>query len=245
MATNGLRIGSFAGAAVIIEPAFLLLAAYAVGSAVTSGGMAAAPDALIFVATIFVAVLIHELGHASVAALLRVPSSRIVLTFFGGYVQFALQPKQRWREILISAAGPAANLVCYTLVVTSLPVIASQVAQNPSAFPVMIAIQNFGQLSGLLGAFNLLPGFPLDGGHIVRSALSYLMTRAWAGMIAGAFGVLIGLGLVLFGFTNQLVWTAFMGVFLALAAWAEVSRNRRQMGAPEPQGPTTTSNANK
>lgn len=245
MATNGLRIGSFAGAAVIIEPTFLLLAAYAVGSAVLSGGPTAAPDALVFVAIIFVAVLIHELGHAGVAALLQIPSERIVLTFFGGYVQFAQQPKQRWREILVSAAGPFANLLCYAVVVAILPIMASQLPSNPPAFGIVRAIQNFGQVSALLGAFNLLPGFPLDGGHILRSVLSYLMTRAWAAMVAGVTGALIGLALVLFGISNQLLWTAFMGVFLALAAWAEVGRNRRQLSASGSQGASTISNANK
>jgi len=245
VATNGLRIGSFAGAAVIIEPAFLLLAAYVVGSAVMSGGLSAAPDALVFVATIFVAVLIHELGHAGVAALLQIPSKRIVLTFFGGYVQFALQPKQRWREILVSAAGPFANLASYALVLAILPSIAPQTLVDPSAFGFTSALQNFGRISALLGIFNLLPGFPLDGGHILRAALSYLMTRAWAALIAGVTGALIGLGLILFGLSNQLLWTAFMGVFLALAAWAEVARNRKQLGAPDAQGASTTSNANK
>ena len=243
MASSGLRIGSFAGAGVIIEPAFLLLAAYAVGSAIISGGFEAAPDAFVFVGTIFAAVLMHELGHAGVASLLSIPSKRIVVTFFGGYVQFALQPKQRWREILVSAAGPVANLLCCGTVLALAPIIA-QLAPNPIALGVVGILQKFGQVSALLGAFNLLPGSPLDGGHILRSTLNYLMSRARAAIIAGAAGVAIGLGLVWFGISSQLPWTAFMGGFLALSAWSEITRNQRELSGAA-QGASTISNANK
>lgn len=227
---GGLRIGSFAGAPIIVEPTFLFLGAYVLGSAVIDGGIGALPSAAIYLAALVAAVLLHEIGHAGMAALLHIPAKRIVLTFFGGYVQFAWQPKTRWHEIAVSAAGPLANLATYTLL-------------------TLVAIENdsFGQflsslliISLILGVLNLLPGFPLDGGHILRAALSYLMSRRRASFLAATVGLVLAVIITLFALWSQMWWTTLVGVFLALAAWAEIQRTR---GAPDQEPPSTTSNA--
>jgi Zn-dependent protease len=219
---TGLRIGSFAGAAVVIEPAFLLLGAYIVGSAVLRGGAEAIPSALIFVAVIFAAILIHELGHAAMAAALNIPSKRIVLTFFGGYVQFARQPKEGWHEIAVSAAGPGANLASYVLVASLLPVLAPAMSPGDGSATLLNALNTFGFASLLLGLFNLLPGFPLDGGHILRAALTYIMSRTMARIVTACVGLLIAGALVIYALSQGLIWTVFIAGLLGLAAWAEL-----------------------
>jgi Zn-dependent protease len=228
---DGLRIGSFAGAAIIIQPAFLLLAAYVVGSELLRGGPAALAGALIFVAAIFAAVLIHEIGHAAMALALRIPSKRIVLTFFGGYVQFARQPQRRWHEIAVSAAGPGANLVSYLLIAGILPASTAAFTPGDAASEVLNALQMFAYLSLLLGAFNLLPGFPLDGGHILRAALSYVMPAYRARMGAAIAGLLLAAGLVAFAVWQELLWTVFIAALLGLAAWAEFKAARAASAA--------------
>jgi Zn-dependent protease len=227
---RGFRIGSFAGAAVIIEPAFLLLALYIVGSAALSGGMAAVPQALVFVAIVFAAILIHELGHAAMAASLNIPSKRIVLTFFGGYVQFAREPKLGWHEIAVSAAGPGANLASYALVASALPLLAPTVDN----IDFLSALQTFGFVSLLLGLFNLLPGFPLDGGHILRAALTYVMQRNMARIVTAVVGMLVAGALLLFALSQGFIWSVFIAGLLGLAAWAELraARAERQRGGP-------------
>ena len=239
---NGLRIGSFAGAAIIIEPAFLLLAAYVVGSAFLRGGAEAMPTALIYVAIIFAAVLIHEIGHAGVAAALQIPSKRIVLTFFGGYVQFARQPKKLWHEIAVSAAGPGENLATYVLVLSLQPILASTLSQTPETFEFLNALAMLGFVSLILGAFNLLPGFPLDGGHILRAALSYVFPRPAARMIAAVCGLLVAAAVLVFALTSAMIWTAFIALLLGLAAWAELRAARYDKDHQRPGAPDTNSN---
>lgn len=235
---NGLRIGSFAGAPVIIESTFLLLAAYVVGSAVIREGVSAAPDALILVGVVFGAIVIHEFGHAGMAAALNIPSRRIVLTFFGGYVQFARQPKHGWQEIAVSATGPGANLASYALVASLLPLLVPTMSPGDNGF--LRALNTFGFMSLLLGLFNLLPGHPLDGGSILRAALTYVMPRPMARTVTAVTGLLIAVALIAYALTQQLIWTVFIAGLLGLAAWSELraARYETQRG-----GSDTTSNA--
>ncbi|QGZ93230.1 site-2 protease family protein [Terricaulis silvestris] len=235
---SGLRIGSFAGAPVLVEPTFLLLALYVVGSAVLRGGAGEFVSALIFVGVIFAAIIIHEFGHAAMAAALKIPSRRIVLTFFGGYVQFASQPKHGWQEIAVSAAGPGANLASYVLVASLLPLLAPTMA--PEGIGFLNALNTFGVISLMLGLFNLLPGFPLDGGHILRAALSYIMQRNTARIVTAITGLLLAAALIAYAIWQELLWTVFIAGLLGLAAWAELraAQYDRQRGASD-----TTSNA--
>jgi len=237
---SGLRIGSFAGAAIVIEPAFLLLAAYIVGSAILRGGADALPTALTFVGVIFAAILIHEIGHAAAAAALNIPSKRIVLTFFGGYVQFARQPNKLWQEIAVSAAGPGANLATWAVAASLLPLLAS--ALPTDAVGAISALQMLAFVSLILGAFNLLPGFPLDGGHILRSALSYVFPRPIARAIAAVCGLLVAALIGLWALSGGMVWTGFVAILLALAAWAEL-QSARYDAAHRSDSSDTISNA--
>lgn len=238
---SGLRIGSFAGAAIVIEPAFLLLAAYVVGSAFLRGGAEALPTALIYVGVIFAAVLIHEIGHAGVAAALRIPSKRIVLTFFGGYVQFARQPNKLWHEIVVSAAGPGANLATYLLVTSLLPLLRDSLAPTDGTLGFLNALAMLGFVSLILGAFNLLPGFPLDGGHILRAALTYVFPRPTARMIAAVCGLAVAAAIGLWALSGGLLWTGFIAILLALAAWAELSGARYEAAQCAASSDTTPS----
>lgn len=237
--SSGLRIGSFAGAAVIVEPAFLLLAAYVVGAAVLRGGAGALTDALILVAVVFAAVLIHEFGHAAMAAALKVPSKRIVLTFFGGYVEFARQPKRGWHEMAVSAAGPGANLATWLVVTSAAPFLANALPPTPEAFATLQPLGTLAFISLLLGLFNLLPGFPLDGGHILRAGLSYVMPYRSARMAAAACGLLVAAGLLAFALAQGWLWTLFIAALLGLGALAEFNAAR---AAPQ-SGPWDRSNA--
>jgi stage IV sporulation protein FB len=238
---SGLRIGSFAGAAIVIEPAFLLLAAYVAGSAFLRGGAEALPTALIYIGVIFAAVLIHEIGHAGVAAALHIPSKRIVLTFFGGYVQFARQPEKLWHEIAVSAAGPGANLVTYLLITALQPLLRDSLAPTDETFGFLNALAMLGFVSLILGVFNLLPGFPLDGGHILRAALTYMFPRPSARMIAAVCGLLVAAAVLVYALTGAMIWTGFIALLLGLAAWAELRTARYDM-AQRPDTPDTTSN---
>lgn len=233
---GGLRIGSFVGAAIVIDSSLLLLAAYVLGTALLDAGFAGLPGAGVFLLVLLGAVVAHEFAHAGVAAALKIPSKRIVLTFFGGYVQFAWTPKARWHEIAVSAAGPVANLICWQLALLAAPHVA------PST-PASWIIAQFANVSFLLGAFNLLPGLPLDGGHILRAALNYFMPRARASFGAALVGLLVAAGIGAYAFTRGAWWSLMVALLLGLAAWAEAQRSRRAMAAETQPPPSTISNA--
>ena len=185
----------------LVDTNILLLGAYVLGSALFDHGVTALPEAATWLAALLVAVLLHEMGHAGVAAAFKIPSKQIVLTFFGGYVEFAMPPK----------AGPLSNLATYGLLLAF--------SEPIDAAPDLVFrfFHNLLFASFILGAFNLLPGYPLDGGAILRSVLNYFMKRGLARMVAA---------------------------FLGLNAWAEIGRARAALAAPPDQGVgSTTSNA--
>lgn len=235
---SGLRLGSFAGAAIIVDSSLVLLAAFVLGSAVLNGGLETLPFALITLGAILLAVLLHEFGHAAMAAALGVRSKRIVLTFFGGFVQFETPPQMRWHEIAVAAAGPLTNLACAWLVDRA----AGEAFASSFAHPVWsVALSQFAYVSLLLGAFNLIPALPLDGGHILRSFLNYFLSRPRASMVGAGFGVAFALALAAFGAIESLWLTVMIAVLLGLSAWAEIQRSRAALRAD--QGAPSSSNA--
>ncbi|MGE3930869.1 MAG: site-2 protease family protein, partial [Hyphomonadaceae bacterium] len=201
------------------------------GSAALAGGLDALRAALVFLAAILLAVRLNEFGHAGMAAALQLRSKHIVLTFFGGYVEFEQAPRARWQEIAVSFAGPAVNLLCAAL----LPFVIRALSETgwPSReTPLALAFfDSFFYVSLILGAFNLLPGYPLDGGRILREALAYIMPPPRAYLIAAWVGLLIAVGIGAWAIAQQYWWTVFIGALLALAAWGEIRRLRAQSAA--------------
>ena len=184
---------------------------------------------------LFVSVLLHELGHSYVAQRYRIPIGQITLFLFGGVAQMRSEPPSPKAEFLIAIAGP---LVSFALGAFSLGL-----AAVSEWWAVPSGGQGFAVLGGLLGVvnvqlglFNLIPGFPLDGGRALRAGLwawgkdfqRATSRAAWLGL---AFGVLLaGFGGVLLGgaigglfdpsYGSNGGWLMFIGAFLFGAAWS-------------------------
>jgi Zn-dependent protease len=238
MESSGLRIGTFAGAPVVMDWSVAILIAFIVGGDFLKGGAAALPGAFAWVAAIFVSILIHEFSHAGVAAALKLPSKVIVLTFFGGHVEFVRKPDKRWHDILVSAAGPLSNLLVAIVLMAVLaignpldPSASSEVLSDSAGSLVERFLAAFVMLNLLLGIFNLLPGFPLDGGRMLSAALSYLMSPNRARIVAGVTGVCIALLAAWYGFAQGWTLTIVIGLFLLLGAMAEIGAARRALRA--------------
>ena len=172
-------------------------------------------DALTWYASVAVLlfgfVLLHELGHALMARAKGVVAKKIIIFPLGGGALIPDRPERTWDEVLVYAAGPAANLL---LVAIFLPVLLSQ----PDGELVLRSYVNpFGnfvinptrtqQLLGvtiavnvLLAAGNLLPAFPLDGGRILNAVLRKPMGERPATVLVATLGVGIGLGLIYVGY---------------------------------------------
>ena len=181
-----------------------------------------------FLATfiLFISVLIHELAHSLVARARGLPVSSITLFILGGVSNLAAEPEKPGLEFIMAIAGPATSLVLAGIFWGIWYLMGSQMAFAKAIFGYM-ALAN-----ALLAGFNLLPGFPLDGGRVLRSILwkttgdllkatniATMVGRFFAWLFI-ALGVFLVFGFNVFGlggFLNGL-WFVFVGWFLNSAA---------------------------
>jgi Zn-dependent protease/CBS domain-containing protein len=173
----------------------------------------------------FASLVGHELAHAWMARALGIEVEGITLFVFGGMARTRSEAPRPRDEFLIAVVGPLASLTlgaaCYAVAIT-----ADQRLWHPAVFGVAghIAFLNFA-----LGVFNLLPGFPLDGGRILRSLIwrvtgSLRRATQVASLAGKGIGwLIIAIGVYALFVTDQLVtglWFIFIGWFLANAAAA-------------------------
>lgn len=173
---------------------------------------------------LFASVVLHELGHSYVAITHGVPIKRITLFLFGGVSQMSRESSDPSTEIKIAIAGPG---VSYVLMVVFfvLYLVVYRGNVSPGIAPVL---KYLAYVNGILGTFNLIPGFPLDGGRLLRAFIwkvtgdlrrsTYIATRV--GGIVGVAFIAIGFlavfrGLFIFG-----LWMVLIGFFLRQAAEA-------------------------
>ena len=169
---------------------------------------------------LFATVLIHELAHALVAKRRGLDVPRITLFIFGGVSHLERQPSSAGEEFQIAAAGPATSLVIAAITGLGGLLIRGTVEQL-EAICFYLAFVNMA-----LAVFNILPGFPLDGGRVLRS-IAWKRTGSFrkATRIASSVGEMFGYGLIILGFIILLtgglldgLWLAFIGWFLLGAA---------------------------
>jgi Zn-dependent protease len=176
--------------------------------------------AFISAVLLFVCVLAHELAHALIARAYGLTVRNITLFIFGGVATIEEEVKRPGVEFLVAIAGPLASLL---LAVFAFLLAWPLRGSGTSAEAVLdyLAVSNL-----VLGVFNLLPGFPLDGGRLLRSLVwkvtgNFKKATRIASLIGQTFAYLfILLGIVEFftgNFFNGL-WIAFIGWFLLSAA---------------------------
>ena len=170
----------------------------------------------------FASVLVHELAHSVVALHNGIPVTRITLFIFGGVAQIGREAPTPRVEAAISAAGPAASFVL-AIVFGFAYLVTVEVSRAAASLFMWLALVN-----GSLAIFNLLPGFPLDGGRLLRALIwsitndfrSATRVASIAGQAAGLFLAFYGLSLVFGpdGILLQGLWPALIGMFLYNAA---------------------------
>lgn len=169
----------------------------------------------------FASVLIHELGHSVLALREGVPVRSITLFIFGGVAQIEREPPTASAEFRIAIAGPITSLL--------LAGIFGLLGQTTAASPVSAAPAVYlGRINLMLALFNLIPGFPLDGGRVLRAMLwqyggSFRQATRWATRVSHGVAllfILFGVGEMLRGSFLNGLWIAFIGWFLNNAAEA-------------------------
>jgi Zn-dependent protease len=168
---------------------------------------------------LFVSVFLHELAHSITALRYGIPVSSITLHIFGGVSQMEREPDRPGAEFTIAVVGPLTSFA----IAAVLALAGRALEPGPGARATM---QYLVLVNILLGAFNLIPGFPLDGGRVLRAILWRLKgDGAWATRVAARTGsafavLLIGLG-ILRAFTGELIgglWFVLIGLFLRQSA---------------------------
>ncbi|MFC1496311.1 CBS domain-containing protein [Candidatus Margulisiibacteriota bacterium] len=177
---------------------------------------------LISALMLFVCLLLHELSHSVVAIKNKLPIAGITLFVFGGVAHMKKEPANPATEFKMAAAGPIMSVflaIIFLLVKTF--------AVNLNLSIIIIAISNYLFIINLaVAVFNMVPGFPLDGGRLLRATLwYYLKDLKKATQVAAGIGKTFALGLMALGvFTfmsgNYIggIWFIFIGIFLQEAA---------------------------
>lgn len=191
----------------------------------------AAVTALLF----FASVIAHELAHSVVARAFRMPVSSITLFLLGGVANLAKEPPSARAEFLMAIAGPATSVVIGVLGIAVGTVLDATVAPSVTGDAVSASAQFLGRINLSLAVFNMIPGFPLDGGRVLRSIVwGVAHDRSRATRIAArggqaVAGLLFVAALWLF-FTQSLavngLWIAMIAYFLYNAASASLDQER-------------------
>ena len=223
------RIGKIAGIDIDIHVSWIIILVFLTVSLATGwfpqlypGWSTATYWLIAFLSSLllFVSVLLHELAHSLVARRRGLPVKSITLFIFGGVSNIEREPQSPGVEFQMAIVGPLTSLVigaiCFLL----------QVPLRGSNSPLEGILFYLAVTNILLGVFNLIPGFPLDGGRVLRSIVWRLTgnlrqaTRvaALTGQIIAYLLILIGIWIFFVGDILDGIWFGFIGWFLLSAA---------------------------
>lgn len=174
----------------------------------------------------FGSVLLHELGHSLVARLQGMPVESITLFIFGGAAQISDEPDTPLDEFVMAIAGPLVSLLLsgfFALV---------YLLWGDKELPVAALSLFLGGINLSLGLFNLIPGFPLDGGRVLRAVLWHLRGDIrWATKWASRVGQVVAYALIVVGILRAFsgywvngLWIAMIGFFLDNASRTAYAR---------------------
>ncbi len=221
------KIGKIAGTEIRIHLTLLLLLGWIGFSTGRHSGTDEAVAVIAFVCLAFACVLLHELGHVFVALFFGITTPRIVLYPIGGVAWMKRVPREPPREILIAAAGPAVNLI--------LALVALLASGGTIPAPtVTTALSLSGMLAALfwinimLGIFNLIPAFPMDGGRILRAFLAIWTPYEKATLIAVRIGEGFGAALAIYSIFALQPILLLISLLLIISASAEVAVVQRE-----------------
>jgi Zn-dependent protease/predicted transcriptional regulator len=176
---------------------------------------------------LFVSVLLHELGHSLIALRYKIPVRSITLFLFGGISQIGAEPVSAVSEFWIAITGPLISFliagICWLLTFIT-----------AGFAPLFAIIKYLAYINLILGVFNLIPGYPLDGGGVLMSIVWGVTHDRHRAMVAATtIGSFIAFLFIIYGvfevFTGNLIdgiWIAFIGWFLYSASRGQVMQER-------------------
>ena len=223
------KLLTVAGIDVYVHATFLLLIAFVAMSDLVAGqGVPAMVRGTLLILAVFTTVVLHEFGHALTARRFGVRTRDITLLPIGGVARLEKMPDKPRQQLLVALAGPSVNL-CIALMLFGLV----RLLDGPAG------VESFRHAGGpfltqlmwinvSLAVFNLLPGYPMDGGRILRALLAMRMAPERATQTAARVGQGVA---VIFGLVGLFVSPLLMviAVFVWLGAKAEHSASKMKV----------------
>jgi Zn-dependent protease/CBS domain-containing protein len=226
---KGIRLGRLFGIEVAIHPSWFIVLVFFAFTLANGFFPSAYPGwsalvtwvtAVIATLLLFASVLAHELGHSLVARSQGIPVRNITLFILGGVAQLEREPDSPGHEAWMAIAGP---LVSVAIGAATLG--AAYALPGPEQVVAVLAYLGVANLA--LVAFNLLPGFPLDGGRVLRALLwriSHDVVRATRQ--AAAVGQVFAWGFIALGAAQLVLAGGLGGIWLVLVGWMMIQAAR-------------------
>ncbi len=174
-------------------------------------------SAVVAALAFFTSILLHELAHSLVARREGLPVKNITLFIFGGVSALGAEPKTPGQEFRVAIVGPLVSFILAAIfgIIAFLVILSDAGDSPPGAIVLYLAIIN-----AAVGVFNMLPGYPLDGGRVLRAGLwargrdLLVATRR-----ASAAGTVLAFGLVAVGIVSVLMGNFIGGVWFIVIGW--------------------------
>ncbi len=217
-----LELGSIAGIPISLDMFFMLILFIFSYPYFTSGDSQMMSMGLLIIAGIVASILLHELGHAVAAWAFKVRVQQIDLTGLGGVIQFGSSlPKGGFKRAAIYLAGPAVN---FALAFACGALAGGALAADKQL--IAYVLLQLAMINTYLGVFNLLPAFPLDGGHTLDALLGKVVGPTWAQRVTATFGLIIAVLVSLWAIQSlpNGIFLLLLAFFLAELNWAALQQ---------------------
>ncbi len=223
-----IKFGTYFGIPVRIHLTFpLILLVFGVDGW-RSGGWGEAVWAVALVAAVFVCVVLHEFGHSLQVRRYGIKVRDIVLLPIGGMARAERIPEDPVQEIIVAISGPLVNFALAAIFFLILR-LRNVPLDLDHGFLVNLMVINI-----ILGVFNLIPAFPMDGGRILRGVFATRMSYLKATRYAKNIGQVIAIGFAILGFADQrFIMLPLIGVFIFFSAMSEEKMIRIRIGLGE------------
>lgn len=218
-------IARVAGIPLRLHWSFLLFLGFMLVANTLRAGIAASLGGIVFILALFLSVTLHEFGHSLVARRFGIKVRDITLLPIGGVSHLETTPDEPRQEFLVAVAGPAVSFSLALLLFSTMRLTGFPSQGSGFAFPSGYLwggrfLASMATANLILGVFNIIPAFPMDGGRVLRSLLAQRMSFVRATRIAASIGQGFAFVFALFGlFTNP--WLIFIALFIYMGAGAE------------------------
>jgi Zn-dependent protease/predicted transcriptional regulator len=222
-----LRIGRIGGVPITIHHSFLIIAVLLTLSLSsyfesTNGDWGSATiwlyagaGAVLF----FASIVLHELSHAAVARSRGVPVRGVTLFALGGIAQIERDAADAKTEFWMGMVGPLASAALGALALGAALLLGWLPGTEPSQ-PAVAVLKWIGYINVTLAVFNMIPGFPLDGGRVLRAVLWWRQGNLLgATRTAARIGEIVAVGLIVLGVVRFFLGAGIGGLWLAFVGW--------------------------